>query len=122
MCGCAIRERRWKFQSSNIESSWCTENYRLPEIGLVVNEARGILHVNEDRVELNLDDEKPITWYKQDLDDFVSFVLGATEYVREDDFFIRAVADGGLGNPDFSSSSRVNDIISEARSLAVLDG
>lgn len=107
--------------SGRIEASWCMENYRLPEIGLVVNGARGIIHVSDDKVELNLDDEKPLTWYKQDLDDFVSFVLGATEYVREDDFFIQAVADGGLGNPDFSSSSRVDYIISEARSQAVLD-
>ena len=108
--------------NGRIEASWHMKNYRLPEIGLLINGALGTLRVNEDRVEMITKDGDPMTWYKQDLDDAVSFVLGATEYVREDEFFIRAVAEGGSGNPDFSAASKVDDILDEARVQSNPDG
>ena len=108
--------------NGRIEASWHMENYRLPEIGLVVNGSLGMLRVNEDIVELIPDDGSPMAWYRQNLDDTVPFVLGATEYVREDEFFIRAVAEGGLGKPDFLAASRVDDILSQARGRANRDG
>ena len=105
-----------------IEASWCMENYRLPEVGLVVTGSQGTLRVNDDRVRLIPNNDDALNWYRQDLDDSVPFVLGATEYVREDEFFISAVADGGQGKPDFSAASRVDNIIGQARGGAAPDG
>ncbi len=104
-----------------IEASWCMENYRLPEVGLVVTGSQGTLRVNDDRVRLIPNNDDALNWYRQDLDDNVPFVLGATEYVRGDEFFISAVADGAQGKPDFSAASRVDNIIGQARGGAAPD-
>ncbi|MDH5771133.1 MAG: Gfo/Idh/MocA family oxidoreductase, partial [Candidatus Bathyarchaeota archaeon] len=75
-------------------ASWCMENYRLPEFGLLIKGSKGIIRVNEDKVELKLDDRKLSTWYRHDLNDNVDFLLGAPEYFREDKCFVKSVLDG----------------------------
>jgi predicted dehydrogenase len=98
--------------------SWCKENYRLPEFGLVIRGSEGIMRVNDDKVELNLDDGKSSRWYRHDLNDNVGFLLGAPEYFREDQCFVEAVLNGGNSEPSFCTASEVDYIVDQVKCRA----
>jgi len=95
--------------------SWCMENYRLPEFGLLIKGSKGIVRVDDDKVELKLDDGKSSTWFRHDLNDNVNFLLGAPEYFREDECFIESVLDGGNAEPSFCTASKVDYIIDQVK-------
>jgi len=98
--------------------SWCKENYRLPEFGLVIKGSEGFMRVNDDEVELKLNDEKSSRWYRHDLNDNVGFLLGAPEYFREDDYFIKSVLENRNVEPGFHTASKVDYIIDQVKSRA----
>ena len=98
--------------------SWCMENYRLPEFLLLIKGSKGIMRVNDDKLELKLDDGKSFTWYRHDLNDNVFFWLGASEYVREDEYFVRSVLEGRSAEPSFYTASKVDYIIDQVRCRA----
>lgn len=98
--------------------SWCRENYRLPEFGLVIRGSEGIMGVNDDRVELKLNDGKSSSWYRHDLNDNVGFLLGAPEYFREDEYFIKSVLENRNVDPSFYTASKVDYIIDQVKSRA----
>ena len=98
--------------------SWCKENYRLPEFGLVIRGSEGSMRVNDDRVELKLNDGKSSSWYRHDLNDNVGFLLGAPEYFREDDYFIKSVLEKRSVDPSFHTASKVDYIIDQVKSRA----
>lgn len=98
--------------------SWCKENYRLPEFGLVIRGSEGVMRVNDDRVELKLNDGKSSIWYKHNLNDNVGFLLGAPEYFREDDYFIKSVLEKHNVDPSFHTASKVDYIIDQVKSRA----
>lgn len=95
--------------------SRCMENYRLPEVGLLIRGSKGVMRVNDDKVDLKLDDGKSFTWYRHDLDDNVFFWLGAPEYFREDEYFVKSVLGGRDVEPGFYTASRVDYIIDQVR-------
>jgi predicted dehydrogenase len=98
--------------------SWCMDNYRLPDFGLVIKGDKGILRANDDKVELKLNDGKSSMWYRHDLDDNVGFLLGAPEYYREDECFINSVLTGSKAEPSFSTASRVDYVIDQVKKKA----
>jgi len=93
--------------------SWCMETYRLPEFGLLIDGSKGIVKVNDDKVELKLDNGKSTIWYRHDLNDNVYFLLGEPEYFREDNRFVRAILDGRKAEPSFYTASKVDYIIDQ---------
>ena len=95
--------------------SWRKENYRLPEFGLVIRGSEGIMRVNDDRVELKLNDGKSSIWYRHNLNDNVGFLLGAPEYFREDDYFIKSVFEKHNVDPSFHTASKVDYIIDQVK-------
>lgn len=95
--------------------SWCMENYRLPEFGLLIKGSKGIMSVNDDRVELELDNGKSSTWYKHDLNDNVDFLLGAPEFLREDKCFVKSVLEGRNVEPSFYTASKVDYLIDQVK-------
>lgn len=98
--------------------SWCKEGYRMPEFGLTIKGLRGVMRVNDDRVELKLEKGKSSRWYRHDLDDHVGFLLGDPEYFREDKYFVESVLNGKNVEPCFSTASRVDYIIDEVEKRA----
>ncbi|MDH5771401.1 MAG: Gfo/Idh/MocA family oxidoreductase [Candidatus Bathyarchaeota archaeon] len=98
--------------------SWCKENYRLPEFGLVIRGSEGIIKVNDDKVELKLDDGKSSRWYRHDLNDNVGFLLGAPEYFREDKCFVESVLNGGNSEPSFCAASKIDYIVDQVKCRA----
>jgi predicted dehydrogenase len=101
--------------------SCCMENYRLPEVGLLVNGLKGILRVNDDKVELNLKDGKSFTWYRHDLNDNVTFHLGAPEFFTEDAQFISSVLNDYVVEPSFHTASKIDDFIERIEHKAEKD-
>jgi len=93
--------------------SWCMENYRLPEFGLLIKGSKGIMRVDEDKVELKLDNGKSSMWYRHDLNDNVDFLLGAPEFSREDQYFVKSVLEGCNAEPSFCTASKVDYIIDQ---------
>jgi UDP-N-acetylglucosamine 3-dehydrogenase len=101
-----------------IRSSWCKEGYRMPEIGLIVKGSGGTMKVNEDKVELSLGNDAPLLWHKHDLSDNVPFFIGGTDYIREDEFFVRSILDGSPAEPSFLTASRVEEIIEQVKRMS----
>ena len=95
--------------------SQCMENYRLPEVGLLIRGSKGVMKVNDDRVDLKTNDGKSFTWYRHDLNDNVFFWLGAPEYFREDQYFAKSVLEGCGVEPCFYTASKVDYIIDQVR-------
>jgi len=110
-----IKVRRADGLVGELHASWCMKNYRLPEFGFLIKGSKGTMRVNDDMLELRLKNGKSTLWYRHDLGDSVSFWLGAPEYVREDEFFVKAVLKGHNIEPNFQTASRVNYIIDEVR-------
>jgi len=113
-----IRVRTPKGSGGEFNISWCMENYRLPEVGLQIKGSRGVMKVDDDKVELKLDSGKLTTWYKHDLDDRVFFFLGEAEYSREGELFIKAMLDKCDVEPNFRTASKVDQVIDQVKQRA----
>jgi len=94
--------------------SWCKEEYRLPEFGFMIKGSKGNIAVNDDKIELDLNGKKSV-WYRHDLGDNVDFLLGAPEYYREDEYFVKSVVEGNVVEPNFCTASKVDYIIDQVR-------
>ncbi|MGB8707162.1 MAG: Gfo/Idh/MocA family oxidoreductase [Dehalococcoidia bacterium] len=101
--------------AGELRTSWSMKNYRMPEIGLIIKGSKGMLRVNDDKVELRLDNGKSRTWHKHDLDDNVFFFLGGTEYLREDELFIRSIFSGCNAEPSFQRALKIEQIIEQVK-------
>ncbi|MFC2017864.1 Gfo/Idh/MocA family protein [Chloroflexota bacterium] len=93
--------------------SRCMVDYRLPEMALQINGTNGTIKVDEDKIELKLNGNEVLHWYKHDLDDHVPFFIGGTEYVREDMQFINSILNETKAEPDFQTASYVERIIEQ---------
>ena len=101
--------------SGVFDVSWCMRNYRMPEVGFSIEGSKGSLEVNDDKVDLRLKNGESAEWYRHDLNDNVSFWLGAPEYFREDDYFVRCALKGCEAEPCFASASKVDKLIDEVK-------
>jgi predicted dehydrogenase len=100
------------------EVSWCKSGYRMPEFGLAIRGANGMLVVNDDEVRLELTHAEPRRFFRQDLDDSVGFLLGGSEYFREDERFVDSVASGDNPESDFKSAMKVDSLLDQVRCKA----
>ena len=98
--------------------SWCMPNYRMPEVGFVISGSKGILEANDDIVQLKLRNEKPVCWYRHDLNDNVNFWLGGPEYFREDEYFANSVMNDREAEPSFDTAAKTDQIIAKLKSRA----
>jgi predicted dehydrogenase len=109
--------------SGGIRASWCETNYRLPEIGLEIRGTKGqTLIVNDDKIELRNENRVLKSWHKQDLDDNVHFMLGGTDYFREDEEYMTAIKTGKAIEPGFLTASRVDVVVSAMERLVAEQG
>ena len=101
--------------SGQFDVSQCIPNYRMPEFGCSIECPKGKIDVNDDRLLLTLNDGTQETWYRQNLNDNVSFALGETEYFRENHEFVNALKGKQGCEPSFDTASKVDYIIDEVR-------
>jgi len=113
-----LEVRNSKGVKGSFQISWCMTDYRLPEFGLVINGSKGVLSASDDTLELRPTDDKPRRWYKQDLNDNVSYLLGEPEYFREDSHFVESVSRGCRTKLDFATASRVDCVIGQTKQRA----
>ena len=97
--------------------SWCMDEYRLPSFGLTIRGDRGVIEVNDYSVKMDLGDGKTKILFKHDLDDHVAFLLGDSEYCREDEAFINSILTGVKVEPSFRTASRVDWIIDQVKKV-----
>jgi predicted dehydrogenase len=98
--------------------SWCVDGYRMPEVGFTVEGSKGVMRVNDDVLELNLNSGEKFRWFRHDLKDDVGFWLGAPEYYREDECFVKSLIDGKNSEPNFFSGAKVDLVIDEVKTKA----
>jgi predicted dehydrogenase len=98
--------------------SWCVDGFRMPEVGFTVEGSKGIMRVNDDALELSLNGGERFRWFRHDLKDGVGFWLGAPEYYREDECFVKSLIDGKNVEPNFFSSAKVDLAIDEVKAKA----
>jgi predicted dehydrogenase len=99
-------------------TSWCVEDFHLPQIGLVIKGSKGIMTADEDRVELKLKEGRSLLWHKHDLGDNVPFLLAGADYFREDEAFVKSIVNGGNAEPSFQTALEVDQVIEEVRKKA----
>jgi predicted dehydrogenase len=100
-----------------LEISWCAKGYRMPEVALTIRGLKGTIKVNDDNVSLQVGAESS-SWFRHDLCDHVSFWLGAPEFYREDEHFIKSILNGSGARPDFDTASKVDKLIEEIQGEA----
>lgn len=113
-----IKVRKSSGLEGEFDISWCMENYREPQVGLSISGSKGIVELDDDKVELKLNDGKSFTWYRHDLHDNVFFWLGGPEYFREDEYFVKSVIESHNAEPSFYTASNVDKIIDQVERRA----
>jgi predicted dehydrogenase len=98
--------------------SWVKEGYRMPEFGLVIRGTEGTIKVDDNKLVFTIDNAQSNTWYRQDLDDHVSFLLGESEYFRENFHFINSIISNGKSEPSFKTSTKVDYLLEQVRGTA----
>lgn len=91
-------------------TSWSMQDYRLPEVGLIITGSKGVLEVNDDTLELKCTNGRRWFWHRHDLDGGVFFLLGGPDYFREDETFVRAMAHQAQVEPNFRTAAVVDQI------------
>jgi len=97
----------------NFDISWQRKGFRNPEISLNIKGSTGTIVVDNSNVKLQKNNEKQLVWYRQDLADNVPFLLGAPEYYREDEHFVKSILENHPAEPSFDTAAKVDQIISD---------
>jgi predicted dehydrogenase len=100
-----------------VSVSWCAEGYRMPEVEFSIVGSKGSILANDDYVRLVVG-EKISTYYRLNLNDTAAFWLGAPEYYREDECFIKAVGQNMGSQPSFDSAAKVESVIEDVERRA----
>jgi len=99
----------------NFDVSWCMEGYRMPEVSFSIVGSKGIIEVNDDKLELKQKTGKTSAWYRQNLDDYANFWLGGPEFFRENEHFIESAINGKNAEPNFYTASKVDRMIEQIK-------
>ena len=105
-----------------VHTSWCMDNYRMPNFGLTIAGSDGIMKVNDYSVDLKLNNGESHRWFKHNLDDHVNFLLGESEYYREDEAFVKSLLNGSGVEPSFVTASKVDKVIDQVKKKAKVNG
>lgn len=104
--------------TGKLDFSWIKEGYRMPEFGLEIHGTYGSIKVDDNELTLALNNEKLQSWYRQDLDDHVNFLLGDSEYFRENDHFIKSIIFDEKSEPNFQTAIKVDYLLEQVRCKA----
>lgn len=101
--------------------SWCMDDYRMPNFGLSITGKAGTINVNDYSVDLKLRNGDSNSWLRHDLNDHVGFLIGESEYYREDKAFVDSIMDDAEVEPSFVTASRVDYVIDQVKREAKID-
>ena len=98
--------------------SWVETGYRMPEFGFSIKGTDGSITVDDSEVSLNLNNGKKEQWYRQDLNDTVSFLLGDSEFYRENENFISCIVNHEKTKSDFQTAVKVDNLLEQVERIA----
>ena len=98
-----------------IHVSWIMDNYRMPNFGLTIIGTAGTMKVNDYSLDFKPTNGESHTWFKHDLNDYVCFLLGESEYYREDEAFVNSILKGSKVEPSFLTAAKVDCVIDQVR-------
>jgi len=103
-------------QSGNMDVSWTTPGFRLPELLFDLEFENGRIRVCEKYLEITDQhkNEKPRTFFKQMLEKGVQINVAGPEYTREDEQIIAAIKESGTTRCDFRAAAKTNYVIDAA--------
>jgi predicted dehydrogenase len=101
--------------------SWCMDDYRMPSFGLSITGNAGTINVNDYSVDLKLRNGDSYRWLKHDLNDYVGFLLGESEYYREDEAFVNSILNIAEVEPSFVTASKVDYVIDQVKKEAKIN-
>jgi predicted dehydrogenase len=104
--------------TGKFDVSWIKEGYRMPEFGFAIRGSDGTIKVDDNKLEFASDSAQPKTWYRQDLDDHVTYLLGESEYFRENDHFIKSIISNDKSEPNFQTATKVDYLLEHVRCKA----
>jgi predicted dehydrogenase len=104
--------------AGNFDVSWVKDGYRMPEFQLMIRGTKGTIKVDDNELVFALEGEQPRTWHRQDLDDHVTFLLGESEYFRENDHFIKSIIFNSKSEPSFQTATKVDYLLEQVRNKA----
>jgi predicted dehydrogenase len=104
--------------TGKFDISWIKDGYRMPEFGLAIRGSEGAIRVDDSEVVLTLNNAQPRTWHRQDLDDHVTFLLGESEYFRENEHFIESIRFNHVPEPNFQTATKVDLLLDQVRRKA----
>ena len=90
----------------------------MPNFGLSIRGNGGTLEVNDYCLDMKLKNGNCYKWLKHDLNDHVDFLLGESEYYREDEKFVNSVLNCDKVEPSFATASKVDDVIDQVKKEA----
>ena len=96
-------------------------NYRMPEFGLMIKCAEGMIDVNDDRLKLIPNNGSQQKWHRHDLNDTAYFSIGDPEYFRENQHFVNSLLHDTPCEPSFETASKVDYLIDQVRNRSVQD-
>jgi predicted dehydrogenase len=102
--------------------SWCMDNYRMPNFGVSITGSAGTIKVNDYSLDLKLKNGQSRTWFKHDLNDYVRFLLGDSEYYREDEAFVNSILNDHKVEPSFLTATKVDYVIDQVRKEVIVNG
>jgi len=101
----------------DFDTSWSKEGYRMPETSLEIFGSNGIIKVNQDLIEINLEEKvsmfenKQEKIFKQSLDKGVHFDVGGPEFTKQDVDVVEKFREGGKPRVDIQEAFRTQCII-----------
>jgi predicted dehydrogenase len=98
--------------------SWVKTGYRMPEFRFVIKGSDGVLMVDDSALKLKLNNMQPKEWYRQDLNDNVPFLLGDSEYYRENEHFVESILHAVSPISNFQTAMTVDFLLEEVRTKA----
>ncbi len=100
---------------TTVSTSWCKEGYRVPEVGIsIITGGGGEITANDYEVVIK-NDGNIRKVYAAELEEPVKYLLGAPEYYREVEEFLKSVMLGKeFGGATFSDAVLVDEFIDEA--------
>ncbi|ADY01251.1 oxidoreductase-like protein [Vulcanisaeta moutnovskia 768-28] len=99
---------------TTVSTSWCKEGYRVPEVGIDIVTDDGEVIANDYEVVIkNGGNIKKV--YAAELEEPVKYLLGAPEYYREVEEFLKSVVRGkGFDGATFNDAVLIDEFIDEA--------
>jgi predicted dehydrogenase len=108
--------------NGKVHVSWCMDAYRMPDFGLSITGSGGTMKVNGYSLDLKLNHGDSHKWFRHNLDDYVNFFLGDSEYCREDEAFINSILNDDKIEPSFVTAAKVDAVIDEVKEKARANG